>query len=97
MIWSTLDAVYVYLVPWSELTIVPSYPHYPQKERGHLENAAGTTTSERTGNNLKGVQDFYLKVKPRVWPDCLICARFARQLNVNPTLPYKYVLEVFPR
>ena len=28
---STLDAVYVYVVPWSELPIVPSYPHYPQK------------------------------------------------------------------
>ena len=22
------DAVYVYLVPWSEFSIVPSYPHY---------------------------------------------------------------------
>jgi len=27
---STLDAVYVYEVPWSEFPIVPSYPHYPQ-------------------------------------------------------------------
>ena len=27
---STLDAVYVYIVPWSEFPIVPSYPHYPQ-------------------------------------------------------------------
>jgi len=27
---STLDAVYVYVVPWSEFRIVPSYPHYPQ-------------------------------------------------------------------
>ena len=26
---STLDAVYVYVVPWSEIPIVPSYPHYP--------------------------------------------------------------------
>ena len=26
---STLDAVYVYVVPWSEFPIVPSYPHYP--------------------------------------------------------------------
>ena len=25
----TLDAVYVYVVPWSEFPIVPSYPHYP--------------------------------------------------------------------
>ena len=25
---STLDAVYVYAVPWSEFPIVPSYPHY---------------------------------------------------------------------
>jgi len=24
-----LDAVYVYVVPWSEFPIVPSYPHYP--------------------------------------------------------------------
>jgi len=27
---SSLDAVYVYVVPWSEFPIVPSYPHYPQ-------------------------------------------------------------------
>jgi len=27
---STLDVVYVYVVPWSEFPIVPSYPHYPQ-------------------------------------------------------------------
>ena len=26
---STL-AVYVYVVPWSEFPIIPSYPHYPQ-------------------------------------------------------------------
>ena len=26
---STLDAVYVYVVPWPEFPIVPSYPHYP--------------------------------------------------------------------
>jgi len=26
---STLDAVYVYEVPWSEFPIIPSYPHYP--------------------------------------------------------------------
>ena len=24
---STLDALYVYVVPWSEFSIVPSYPH----------------------------------------------------------------------
>ena len=28
---STLDAVYVYVVPWSEFPIDPSYPHYPQR------------------------------------------------------------------
>ena len=27
---STLNAVYVCVVSWSELPIVPSYPHYPQ-------------------------------------------------------------------
>ena len=27
---STLDAVYVYVVPWLEFPTVPSYPHYPQ-------------------------------------------------------------------
>ena len=27
---STLDAVNVHVVPWSEFPIVPSYPHYPQ-------------------------------------------------------------------
>ena len=26
---STLDAVYVYVVSWSEFPIVPSHPHYP--------------------------------------------------------------------
>ena len=26
---STLHAVYGYVVPWSEIPIVPSYPHYP--------------------------------------------------------------------
>ena len=25
---STVDDVYVYVVPWSEFCIVPSYPHY---------------------------------------------------------------------
>ena len=30
---ATLDAVYVYLVPWSEFPIVPSYPYYPQSAR----------------------------------------------------------------
>ena len=29
---STLDAVYVYVVPWSELPIVSSNPHYPQQQ-----------------------------------------------------------------
>jgi hypothetical protein len=27
----TLDAVYLYVVPWSELPIVPSYPRYPHQ------------------------------------------------------------------
>ena len=27
---STLDAVDVYVVPWSEFPIFPVYPHYPQ-------------------------------------------------------------------
>jgi len=31
---STLDAVYVYVVPWSEFPIVPSYPHYPHSRCG---------------------------------------------------------------
>ena len=26
---STVDAAYVYVVPWSEFPIVPSNPHYP--------------------------------------------------------------------
>ena len=30
---STLDAVYVYVVPWLEFPIVPSYPHYPLTPR----------------------------------------------------------------
>ena len=33
---STLDAVYVYEVPWSEFPIIPSYPHYP-----HLGGGGG--------------------------------------------------------
>ena len=28
---STLDAVYEYVVPWSEFPIVLSYPHYPHQ------------------------------------------------------------------
>ena len=27
---SSLVAAYAYVVPWSEFSIVPSYPHYPQ-------------------------------------------------------------------
>ena len=30
---STLDAVYVYVVSWSEFPVVPSNPHYPQQGR----------------------------------------------------------------
>jgi hypothetical protein len=30
---STLDAVYAYMVSWSEFPIVPSYPHYPHTSR----------------------------------------------------------------
>ena len=45
---SNLDAVYVYVVPWSEFPIVPSYPHYPQRvpanlDDSTLETARGTT------------------------------------------------------
>ena len=32
---STLDAVYVHLVPCSEFPVVPSYSHYPQGEENH--------------------------------------------------------------
>jgi hypothetical protein len=33
---TTHDAVYVYVVPWSEFPIVPSYPHYPHGSRTTL-------------------------------------------------------------
>ena len=34
---SSLDAVYVYVVSWSEFPIVPSYPHYPHYRcRGNM-------------------------------------------------------------
>jgi len=32
--------------------------------------------AERRGNHMKGVKDFYLKSKAKIWP-CLICAIFA--------------------
>ena len=31
---SSLDVVYVYIVPWSEFPIVPSYPQFPQGAGG---------------------------------------------------------------
>jgi len=37
---STHDAVYVYVVPWSEFPIVPSYHHYPHAARVDLSPRA---------------------------------------------------------
>ena len=34
---STLDAVYVYVVPWSEFPIVPSYAYYPHTLLGAFQ------------------------------------------------------------
>jgi len=40
---STIDAAYVYAVPWSEFPIVPSYPHYPQSPPS-IPSLLGTCT-----------------------------------------------------
>ena len=61
---STLDAVYVYVVPWSEFPIVPSYPHYPHRcraKREHLGRVYGLLP-ESQGRNLA------LKAKAGIWP-----------------------------
>ena len=38
---STLDALYVYAVPWSEFLIVPVYLHYPQLRANDLHSIGG--------------------------------------------------------
>ena len=48
---STLDAVYVYVVPWSELHIVPSCPHYPER----LVASAVADTNRGRGRQEGGV------------------------------------------
>jgi len=46
---STFDAVYVYVVPWWELPIVPSYPYYPHTVSGTSPSMnAGTSPSMNT-------------------------------------------------
>jgi len=42
---STLDAVYVYAVPWSEFPFVPSYPHYPHAARMRRAQRSAPNTS----------------------------------------------------
>ena len=44
---STLDAAYVYAVPWSEFPIVPFHLHYPQGGRGDRGAHAGRDGRER--------------------------------------------------
>ena len=54
---STLDVVYVYGVPWSEFSIVPSYPHYhPESDR---EVEAGEH-EQRPGRQQRAVLPSYL-------------------------------------
>ena len=38
---STIDAVYGYVVPWSEFPIVPSYPHCPKFTREVANDEGG--------------------------------------------------------
>ena len=49
---STLDAVYVCVVPWSEFPIVPSYPHYPHSTSRGQHNAEQAT--QRITNSIQG-------------------------------------------
>ena len=35
--------------------------------------------SSKKEKNSKGLNDFRLEVKTIIWPDCLICAKFARE------------------
>ena len=56
---STLDAVYVYVVPWSELPVVPSYSHHPQ-QRHHTVYAS-------SGSPLSSELRTYKPVKARFW------------------------------
>ena len=55
---STLDAVYVYEVPWSEFPIVPSYPHYPRQRgvKSSLPTALICTTSRRIPASASATQ-----------------------------------------
>ena len=65
---STLDAVYLNLVPWSEFPIVPPYPHYPHLARCHEtslpgENKVGYTCSPWT-SGLGGLVMFMCVIFP---------------------------------
>jgi len=50
---STLDAIYVLVVPWSEFPIVPSCPHYPQGVIPRRERALRESV-EHLGLRIKG-------------------------------------------
>ena len=52
---STLDAVYVYVVPWSEFSIVPSYPHYPQKKEHNYRKRSERTKVTPRETSYTGV------------------------------------------
>jgi len=46
---STFDAIYVYVVPWSDFPTVPSYPHYPNHPPPHRVPSEKATTKKIQG------------------------------------------------
>ena len=46
------------------------------------------------GNNLKGCQNFYLKLRPESGLDCLLCAIFARQRSSQLVLRISSSLDI---
>jgi len=60
---STLDAVYVYVVPWSEFPIVPSYPHYP-----HMHSSSSLAFSPSSPRYPRSLSLITWCICRTVWP-----------------------------
>ena len=52
---STLDVVCVYVVPWSEFPMVPSYPHYPHRLRPTPVMFSSNLSDVVSGKPLRGL------------------------------------------
>jgi len=83
---SALDAVYIFVVPWSEFPIVPSYPHYPltipaSALRG-LANVVGDAKCQnRAGNSFDA--SYTVQQSSVVCPPVPNCNRASPQLCVR--------------